>query len=134
MTFMVLAPEHPLAATLSIGTPYAERVAAFVEKAQMQDRSFRAELTLKKEGVFTGAYALNPLTNQKLPIFVSNFVLAEYGTGAIMAVPAHDQRDFEFAREFDLPVIVTIMPERRKPRCRLHGAGLRGRRVPGQFG
>ncbi|MGD0489020.1 MAG: leucine--tRNA ligase [Syntrophorhabdales bacterium] len=111
VTFMVLAPEHPLAATLSIGTPYEKKTAAFVEKAQMQDRSFRAELTLKKEGVFTGAYALNPLTNQKVPVFVSNFVLAEYGTGAIMAVPAHDQRDFEFAREFDLPVVVTIMPD-----------------------
>ena len=111
VTFMVLAPEHPLAATLSLGTPYEKKVPAFVEKAQTQDRSFRAELTLKKEGVFTGAYAVNPLTDQKVPIFVSNFVLAEYGTGAIMAVPAHDQRDFEFAREFDLPVIVTIMPE-----------------------
>jgi leucyl-tRNA synthetase len=111
VTFMVLAPEHPFAATLSVGTPYEKEVAAFVEKAQTQDRSFRAELALKKEGVFTGAYAINPLTDKKVPVFVSNFVLAEYGTGAIMAVPAHDQRDFEFAREFDLPVILTIMPD-----------------------
>ena len=81
-----------------------------MEKTKAQDRSFRAELTLNKEGVFTGAYAVNPLTRQRVPIFVGNFVLMEYGTGAIMAVPAHDQRDFEFAREFSLPVIVTIMP------------------------
>ncbi len=110
VTFMVLAPEHPLAATLAVGTPQEQAVAAFVEKTKAQDRSFRAELTLKKEGVFTGAYALNPLTRQRVPIFVGNFVLMEYGTGAIMAVPAHDQRDFEFAREFSLPVIVTITP------------------------
>jgi leucyl-tRNA synthetase len=111
VTFMVLAPEHPLAVTLAVGTEHEKDVLAFVEKAKMQDRSFRSELALKKEGVFTGAYAINPLTQQRAPIFVGNFVLMEYGTGAIMAVPAHDQRDFEFAREFDIPVIVTIMPE-----------------------
>ncbi len=110
VTFMVLAPEHPLAATLAQGTPQEQAVAAFVERTKAQDRSFRAELTLKKEGVFTGTYALNPLTQARVPIFVGNFVLMEYGTGAIMAVPAHDQRDFEFAKEFSLPVIVTIMP------------------------
>ncbi len=111
VTFMVLAPEHPLAVTLAVGTEHEKDVLAFVEKAKAQDRSFRAELALKKEGVFTGAYAINPLTQQRAPIFVGNFVLMEYGTGAIMAVPAHDQRDFEFAGEFDIPVIVTIMPE-----------------------
>jgi leucyl-tRNA synthetase len=111
VTFMVLAPEHPLAVTLPLGTPYEKEVLTFVEKARTQDRSFRADLALKKEGVFTGAYAVNPLTEQKVPIFVSNFVLAQYGTGAIMAVPGHDQRDFEFAREFDLSIILTISPE-----------------------
>ena len=111
VTFMVLAPEHPLAVRLPLGTPYEKAALAFAEKARAQDRSFRADLALKKEGVFTGAYAVNPLTEQKVPVFVSNFVLAQYGTGAIMAVPAHDQRDFEFAREFNLPVILTITPE-----------------------
>ncbi len=111
VTFMVLAPEHPLATTLAVGTPNEQAVAAFVEKAKGQDKSFRAELSLKKEGVFTGAYAINPLNDRKVPIFVGNFVLMEYGTGAIMAVPAHDQRDFEFAREFSLSLIVTITPE-----------------------
>jgi leucyl-tRNA synthetase len=111
VTFMVLAPEHPQAVALAAGTPHEAEVAAFVEKAKAQDRSFRGEMALKKEGVMTGAYAVNPLTSRRIPIFVSNFVLAEYGTGAIMAVPAHDQRDFEFAREFNLPIIVTIEPE-----------------------
>jgi leucyl-tRNA synthetase len=111
VTFMVLAPEHLLAMHLSHGTPQEKEVIAFVEKARTQDRSFRLELAGTKEGIFTGSYAINPLTNQRVPIFVSNFVLAEYGTGAIMSVPAHDQRDFEFAKAYGLPIIVTIMPE-----------------------
>ena len=111
VTFMVLAPEHLLAMHLSHGTPQEKEVIAFVEKARTQDRSFRLELAGTKEGIFTGSYAVNPLTNQRVPIFVSNFVLAEYGTGAIMSVPAHDQRDFEFAKTYGLPIIVTIMPE-----------------------
>jgi leucyl-tRNA synthetase len=110
VTFMVLAPEHPQAVALGIGTPYEKDVLTFVEKAKAQDRTFRAETALKKEGVFTGAYATNPLTSRRVPIFIGNFVLMEYGTGAIMAVPAHDQRDFEFAKEFDLPIIITITP------------------------
>jgi len=110
VTFMVLAPEHPLAETLSKGTPYEEQVRAFIEKAKSQDRSFRAELSVEKEGVFTGKYAINPLNGKRVPIYVANFVLMEYGTGAIMSVPAHDQRDFEFAKKYGLPIIVTIMP------------------------
>ncbi len=111
VTFMVLAPEHDLATELAHGTPYEKEVLAFVEKARSQDRSFRLELSGSKEGVFTGAYAINPLSNQRVPIYVSNFVLAEYGTGAIMSVPAHDQRDFEFAKVYGLPIVITIMPE-----------------------
>ena len=111
VTFMVLAPEHALATELSHATPNEKEVLSFVQKARSQDRSFRQELSGSKEGVFTGAYAINPLTNQRVPIYVSNFVLAEYGTGAIMSVPAHDQRDFEFAKMYGLPIVVTIMPE-----------------------
>jgi leucyl-tRNA synthetase len=111
VTFMVLAPEHALATELAHGTPYEKEVLSFVQKARSQDRSFRLELSGSKEGVFTGAYAINPLTNQRVPIYVSNFVLAEYGTGAIMSVPAHDQRDFEFAQTQGLPIIITIMPK-----------------------
>ena len=112
VTFMVLAPEHPLASELPKGTTYEKEAAAFLARTRLQDKSFRAEISLKKEGVFTGKYAINPVNNQKVPIYVGNFVLMEYGTGAIMAVPAHDQRDFEFAKEYGIPVVVTIMPEK----------------------
>ncbi len=111
VTFMVLAPEHPLSSELPLGTSQEKAVAGFIEKVKSQDRSFRAEISLEKEGVFTGKYAINPLTGNRVPIYVGNFVLMEYGTGAIMAVPAHDQRDFEFAKEYNLPVIVTITPK-----------------------
>ena len=113
VTFMVLAPEHPLTLELSRGTAQEKDVAAFVQKVKSQDRSFRGEINLEKEGVFSGKYAINPLTGNKIPIYVGNFVLMEYGTGAIMAVPAHDQRDYEFAKECDLPIIVTITPKDR---------------------
>ncbi len=114
VTFMALAPEHPLALELSKGTAYEAGVRAFIEKAKTQDRSFRAELQGTKEGIFTGHYAINPLNNSKVPIYIGNFVLMEYGTGAIMSVPAHDQRDFEFAKVYGLPIIITIMPENRE--------------------
>ncbi len=111
VTFMVLAPEHPLSLELARGTPQESEVKAFVEKVAKQDRTFRGEMSTAKEGVFTGRYAINPVNGTKVPVYLGNFVLMEYGTGAIMAVPAHDQRDFEFAREYGLPVIVTIVPE-----------------------
>jgi leucyl-tRNA synthetase len=114
VTFMVLAPEHPLADVLARGTPYEREVTAFVRTAKSQDKSFRAEITTKKEGVFTGKYVTNPLNGNQVPVYVGNFVLMEYGTGAIMSVPSHDQRDFEFAREYGLPVIITIMPARER--------------------
>ena len=91
---------------------FQQEVLAFVEKTKTQDKSFRAEMAVSKEGVFTGKYAINPLTHTKVPIYIGNFVLMEYGTGAIMSVPAHDQRDFEFAKEYNIPIIVTIMPEK----------------------
>jgi len=111
VTFMVIAPEHPLSYSLPIGTPYEKDAHEFLEKVKKQDRSFRTEISLKKEGVFTGKYAINPLNGTKIPIYIGNFVLMEYGTGAIMSVPAHDQRDFEFAKEYGLPIVITIMPE-----------------------
>jgi leucyl-tRNA synthetase len=111
VTFMVLAPEHPLSYELAKGTPYENEVRAFIEKVRKQDRTFRSEINTAKEGVFTGKYAINPLNNTRVPIYLGNFVLMEYGTGAIMAVPAHDQRDFEFAKEYGLPIVVTIAPE-----------------------
>jgi len=111
VTFMVLAPEHPFSSELPIGTPYEKDAKAFIAKVKTQDRSFRGEITLKKEGVFTGKYAINPINKQRVPIYIGNFVLMEYGTGAIMSVPAHDQRDFEFAKEYGIPIVITIKPE-----------------------
>lgn len=111
VTFMVLAPEHPRSMEFARGTPCENEVKAFIDKVAKQDRTFRGEANTSKEGVFTGRYAINPVNGMKVPIFLGNFVLMEYGTGAIMAVPAHDQRDFEFAKEYDLPIIATIMPK-----------------------
>ena len=109
-TFMSLAPEHPLA--FEITTPERrEAVAAFVEKIAKTDRVCRTAEDFEKEGVWTGAYCLNPLTGRRMPVYLANFVLMEYGTGAVMAVPAHDQRDFEFARKYDIPIEVVIQLE-----------------------
>jgi leucyl-tRNA synthetase len=117
-TFMSLAPEHPLALQLTQGTPHEAEVRRFVDRVVIQDRFKRSSEDYEKEGIFTGAYCRNPMTGARMPIYVANFVLMEYGTGAVMAVPAHDQRDFEFARKYDLPVIVVVQPEG----ARLEGA------------
>jgi leucyl-tRNA synthetase len=109
-TFMSLAAEHPLVPRLIAGKPQETAVAAFVESVRNMDRIVRGGEDLEKEGVFTGAYCINPATGAPIPIFVANFVLMGYGTGAVMAVPAHDQRDFEFARKYDLPLKVVIQP------------------------
>ncbi|SFM97851.1 leucine--tRNA ligase [Thermodesulforhabdus norvegica] len=110
-TFMSLAPEHPLVPELCKGKEQEQRVLAFVEEAKKAKRSDRTEDLLEKEGVFTGSYCINPVTGERMPIFVANFVVMEYGTGAVMAVPAHDQRDFEFAKKYNLPIKVVIRPE-----------------------
>ena len=110
-TFMSLAAEHPLVPKLIAGKPQETAVTAFVESVRNMDRIVRGGEDLEKEGVFTGAYCINPATGAPIPIFVANFVLMGYGTGAVMAVPAHDQRDFEFARKYDLPLQVVIQPE-----------------------
>jgi leucyl-tRNA synthetase len=112
-TFMSLAAEHPLVEKLIAGTDKADEVRAFVHKCVNMDKFHRAAEDTEKEGVFTGAYCLNPVTGREMPIYVANFVLMGYGTGAVMAVPAHDQRDFEFARKYGLPMQVVIRPEDR---------------------
>ncbi|MFH7325049.1 leucine--tRNA ligase [Desulfurivibrio sp. C05AmB] len=109
-TFMSLAPEHPLVAKLSRGTERESEVSAFVERTRAARRSLKPGEEPPKEGVFTGGYCLNPFTGSRLPIYAANFVLMEYGTGAVMAVPAHDQRDFEFARQYRLPVVPVVQP------------------------
>jgi leucyl-tRNA synthetase len=110
-TFMSIAPENPLALKLSAGTAQAGAVRAFVKKIIKQDKAVRSAEDLEKEGCFTGACCINPATGFRMPIYVANFVLMEYGTGAVMAVPAHDQRDFEFAKKYGLEIKVVIQPE-----------------------
>jgi leucyl-tRNA synthetase len=108
-TYMVLAPEHELVAKLAT-TEQRPAVDAYRDVASRKSERERAELQKDKTGVFTGAYAINPATGGKIPIWIADYVLAGYGTGAIMAVPAQDQRDYEFAEKFGLPVIRTVQP------------------------
>jgi len=110
-TFMSLAPEHPLLEKICPKSAGSEAVWQFVERAKQAQRSDRTTDLLEKEGVFTGGYCINPMTQAKMPIYVANFVVMEYGTGAVMAVPAHDQRDFEFAQKYNLPIKIVIKPD-----------------------
>ncbi|PKN18636.1 MAG: leucine--tRNA ligase [Deltaproteobacteria bacterium HGW-Deltaproteobacteria-6] len=110
-TFMLVAAEHPLVMELAKGKPCEGNVRQFVEKVKKQDKLMRTSEYYEKEGLFLDSYCLNPLTGWKMPIYAANFVLADYGTGCVMAVPTHDQRDFEFAKKFDLPLIVVISPK-----------------------
>ena len=107
-TFMLIAAEHPLVMELAKGKSCEGEVAEFVERVKRQDRMVRTSDYYEKEGVFLDAYCLNPVTEQKMPIYAANFVLADYGTGCVMAVPTHDQRDFEFAKKYELPLVVVI--------------------------
>ncbi|MEA1962454.1 MAG: leucine--tRNA ligase [Bacillota bacterium] len=111
VTYMVLAPEHSLVDVISRGTPQEKDVQEFVHRMQFISDVSRTSAETEKEGVFTGAYAINPLNGEKIPIWIANYVLMDYGTGAIMAVPAHDQRDFDFARKYDIPIKVVIKSE-----------------------
>jgi leucyl-tRNA synthetase len=113
-TFMVIAPEHPLLPRLT--TPEQQpAVDAYVEQALRQSDIQREAADREKTGVFTGSYATNPATGEPIPIWVADYVLITYGTGAIMAVPAHDERDFEFARKFNLPIRVVVQPDDMDP-------------------
>ncbi|HVP74481.1 MAG TPA: leucine--tRNA ligase [Gaiellaceae bacterium] len=107
-TFFVLAPEHPLIDELVAGTPQELAVRDYVRHAA--GRSTEERETKEKDGVFTGRYVVNPVNDALIPAWVSDYVLIEYGTGAIMAVPAHDERDFQFAQRFDLPVVQVVAP------------------------
>ena len=106
-TFMVLAPEHPLVERLTTAD-HAKRVNSYIEETKHKADIDRQAEGKEKTGVFTGSYAINPVNNEKIPIWIADYVLMSYGTGAIMAVPAHDHRDFEFAHKFHLPVKVVI--------------------------
>ncbi|WP_432408933.1 leucine--tRNA ligase [Wukongibacter sp. M2B1] len=110
VTFMVLAPEHPLVSELVQGTEYEETVEKFINKLGRMTEIERTASNVEKEGIFIGKYAINPLNDKKIPIYIANYVLMDYGTGAVMAVPAHDERDFEFAKKYDIDIIPVIKP------------------------
>jgi len=114
VTFMVLAPEHPLVGKVTSAAQKAQ-VEAYLQQALRQSDVQREAADKEKTGVFTGGYAINPVNGERIPIWIADYVLMTYGTGAIMAVPAHDQRDFEFARKFGLEVRVVIQPEGEAP-------------------
>jgi leucyl-tRNA synthetase len=109
-TFVLLAPEHPLVARYAEESADPAAFRARVAKFRAQDRSARMTGAVEKEGFFTGRTVTNPFTDEQVPVWIANFVLGEYGTGAIMAVPAHDERDFEFARKYHLPIRVVVKP------------------------
>ena len=102
-TYLVISPEHPMAEKLAVAQQLTA-VKAYIEKAKLKTELERTGLQKDKTGVFTGSYAINPATGEPLPVWISDFVLTSYGTGAIMSVPAHDSRDWEFAKKFDLPI------------------------------
>ena len=112
-TFFVLAPEHPLVAKLVAGTPHEEETLAYVRKTAAAGADERAQADREKTGVETGRFATNPVNGERIPIWVADYVLMEYGTGAIMAVPAHDERDGEFAETFGLPIRPVIDEDER---------------------
>ena len=109
-TYMVMAPEHKLVDEITINE-YKAQVEAYKETASKKSDLDRTDLAKDKTGQFTGAYAVNPVNGEKIPIWISDYVLISYGTGAIMAVPAHDERDFEFATKFELPIIQVVQPD-----------------------
>jgi leucyl-tRNA synthetase len=109
-TYMVIAPEHPFVERLTT-TEHAAAVTAYCEAAARKSDLDRTELAKEKTGVFTGSYAINPVNGESTPIWIADYVLISYGTGAIMAVPAHDERDFEFAQQFGLPITPVVDPD-----------------------
>ncbi len=111
VTFMSLAVEHPLIDTLISGTEQEQEVRSFIKETLIEKQRNALDEEQEKKGAFTGKYCINPFNGERIPIYVANFVLMEYGTGAVMAVPAHDQRDFEFAEKYNLPVKPVIQPE-----------------------
>ena len=108
-TFMVIAPEHPLVDVIVTEEQWPA-VREYRERTARKSELERTDLSREKTGVFTGAYAINPANNEKIPIWIADYVLLGYGTGAIMGVPAHDERDLEFARKFDLPILEVVQP------------------------
>jgi len=129
LSYMVLAPEHPLVEKLIAGTKYEADVRAFVKEVQQMTEVERSSTELEKKGIFLGSYVVNPADGNVVPILVGNYVIYEYGTGAVMGVPAHDERDFLFAKKFNLPITVVVQPEGKELRVEdmteaYHDAGI----------
>ena len=110
-TYMVISPDHPRIPDLLKDVPEKSKIEPAINRMKAQDLTVRAQLETEKEGIFTGRYVVNPMTGKKIPLWVANYVLMEYGTGCVMAVPAHDERDFEFAKKYSLPIQVVIVPK-----------------------
>ena len=114
VTYMVLAPEHPYVLDLVGGSDREREVKAYIEEVKKKNEIERSSTTGEKTGIFLGRYAINPVNEKKIPIFISDYVLMNYGTGAIMAVSAHDERDFAFAKKFNLEILPVISPDGKK--------------------
>jgi len=110
VTFMVFAPEHPWIKEWVKETEYDELFEQFYNDVMKQDKFERTNIDIEKKGMFIGKHAINPITKEEIPIYIGNFVIYEYGAGAVMAVPGHDQRDFEFAKKYNIPIKVVIQP------------------------
>ncbi|KPK88052.1 leucine--tRNA ligase [bacterium SM23_31] len=115
VTYFVMAPEHPLIPELIADIPEKHSIENYIAQVRKKSRIDRLAETLEKEGIFTGRYIIHPLTGERHPIFIADYVLMDYGTGAVMAVPAHDQRDFEFAKKYNLPIKIVITPDYENP-------------------
>ena len=111
VTFMVFAPEHPLVRKWVKGTKYEKDFENFYKEVQKENKFERTSGQSEKKGMFIGKYAINPINNEEVPVYTGNFVIYEYGAGAVMGVPAHDQRDFDFAKKHNLPIKVVIQPD-----------------------
>ncbi|MDO8886748.1 leucine--tRNA ligase, partial [Candidatus Oleimmundimicrobium sp.] len=113
-TYFLLAPEHPAVGEITKDSSCKDEVQSFVKEVSKESAIDRVSGVLEKRGCFTGKYVINPINNEEIPIWLANYVLMDYGTGAVMAVPAHDQRDFEFAKKYNLPIRIVIQPEDKK--------------------
>ncbi len=114
VTYMVIAPEHEIVQRIIKGSPQEDKCQEFIKRMQQYNEITRTSAETEKEGVFTGSYVINPLNNTKIPLYIANYVLPDYGTGVVMGVPAHDERDFEFAKKYNIPVRVVIQPKGNK--------------------
>ncbi len=111
VSYMVIAPEHPVVEELIAGTPQEAECRDFIKRVQTQSEVVRSATDTEKEGVFTGTYMVNPFNGEKIPLYLANYVFLDYGTGIVMGVPAHDQRDFDFAKKYNLPIRIVIQPD-----------------------